>query len=283
MKKAVIFILLLLIASSCTSQKEYALLKAKYNEQNEIIQEFTKAEKLYAYELSEIDVFIKAKDQQLLDFINGKINNENEIHVEKAEEFQFLNGKLPKTFYERSFYKGLSATTYDLFTLPAKIVKKTGPNTYRILTPVQLLKPGTVIENDYIEDGLLFKDYLAKGMSANGSYVIGSFQAKSDQVVEVTLMDVLKSFPKSPEVLDIERLKKYQNQIKNKEDSDKYFFIQSATLTIGSGRTFNTSKFKKDINSVYLTADGEVYKTDEQVKNERIISVELIPLNDMLL
>lgn len=282
MKKAINYFLLLLLVSSCISKKQYAELEAKNKEQRDLIQEFKYAQEQYLAEVSEVDKFIDAKDQQLAEFLNGDTGTDNEIKVEKAEEFQFLNGKLPKTFYERDFYKGLSATTYDLFTLPGKIVKKTGPNTYKILTPVQLIKSGTVMENDYIEDGLLFKDYLTKGMSANGSYVIGSFEAKTEQVIEITLTDVLKSFPK-PEVLDIERLKKYQKQIENKPDNDQYYFIQSATLTIGTGRTFNSSRFKKDINSIYLTASGEVYKTDEQIKNERIITVELISLKDMLL
>ena len=277
MKKAINYILLLLLVSSCIPKKQYAELEDKYNEQRDLIQELKNAQEQYAIEFSEVDNFIDDKDKQLAEFLNGNIGTDNEIEVKKAEEFQFLNGKLPKTFYEREFYKSLSATTYDLFTLPGKIVKKTGPN-----TPVQLIKPGTILENDYIEDGLLFKDYMAKGMSGNGSYVIGSFKAETDQVVEITLTDVLKSFPK-PEVLDIDRLKKYQKHIENKTDSDKYYFIQSATLTIGTGRTFNSSKFKKDINSIYLTASGEVYKTDEQIKNERIISVELISLKDMLL
>lgn len=282
MKKVINYILLLLLVSSCISKKQYAELEVKNKAQRDLIQEFKFNQEQYAIEIYEVDEFIKAKDQQLAKFLNGDTSANNEIEVRKAEEFEFLNGKLPKTFYERDFYNGLSATTYDLFTLPGRIVKKTGTSTYEILTPVQLIKSGTVMENDYIEDGLLFKDYLTKGMLANGSYIIGSFKAKTDQVVEITLTDVLKSFPK-PEVLDIERLKKYQIQIKDKDDSDKYFFIQSATLTIGAGRTFNSSRFKKDINSIYLTASGEVYKTDEQIKNERIVTVELISLKDMLL
>lgn len=82
---------------------------------------------------------------------------------------------------------------------------------------------------------------------------------------------------------DMVELKRLQEQIKAMEDSDTYFFVQSATLTIGSGRTFNSSKFNKDINSIYFTAKGKVYKTNEQIKNERIITVELISLKDMLL
>ncbi|WAC03507.1 hypothetical protein N7U66_08500 [Lacinutrix neustonica] len=282
MKNSIKLILLFLLVSSCISKKQYSELEVKNKEQRDIIQEYQFSQEQYAIETAEVDKFIDAKDKQLSEFLDGASGTTNEIKVEKSEEFEFLNGKLPKTFYERDFYKGLSATTYDLFTLPGKIVKKTGNNTYKILTPVQLIKSGTVLENDYIEDGVLFKDYLAKGMSANGSYVIGSFEAKKDQVVEITLTDVLKAFPKQ-EVLDINRLKKYQEQIKNKEDSEQYFFIQSATLTIGTGRTFNSSKFKKEINSIYLTASGEVYKTDEQIKNERIVTVELISLKDMLL
>jgi hypothetical protein len=282
MKNSIQLILLILLITSCVSKKEFASQQAEMNEQRDVIQKYEFEQKKYSVEFAEVEKNVSKKDEQLLNFLNEETGNSDEIKVEKAEEFEFLNGKLPQTFYERSFYKGLSATTYDLFTLPGKIVKKTGKNTYKILTPIQLIKSGTVLENDYIEDGLLFKDYLAKGMSANGSYVIGSFEANNDQVVEITLTDVLKAFPKQ-EVLDIEKLKKHQEQIKDREDSEQYYFIQSATLTIGTGRIFNSSKFKKDINSVYLTASGEIYKTNEQIKKERIITVELISLKDMLL
>lgn len=172
----------------------------------------------YTYQRIKDLKFSVAKDIQFQNFLNENIKDNDEINVEESEAFEFLNGKLPKTFCERSFYKGLSTTTYDLFTLPGKIVKKTGVNKYKILTPVQLIISNTLIENDYIESGLLFKDYLAKEMSANSSYVIGSFEAQKDQIVEITLTDVLKSFPK-PESLDIERLKMYQEQIIDKTDS----------------------------------------------------------------
>jgi hypothetical protein len=282
MKKAINYILLILLVSSCISKKKCSELLAENYEQPDLNWQNNESMVFSSiYNVAYVE-FDEAKDQQLEAFLNGDEGFGNDFNVEKAEEFEFLNGKLPKTFYEREFFKGLSATTYDLFTLPGKIVKKTDPSSFKILTPIPLIMSGTVLENEYVDDGLLFKDYLAKGMSANGSYIIGSFEAKTDQVVEITLTDVLKSFAK-PEVLDTERLKQYQIQIKDTPDSDKYFFIQSATLTIGSGRTFNSSKFKKNINSIYFTADGEVYKTDEQIKNERIITVELIPLKFMML
>lgn len=285
MKQILSYSILLLFISSCISKKKCAELEAKNKELQFTIEELEhpiENKIVESLDMLIFEEFLDAKDQQFESFLSGNIVFDEAFNVEKAEAYEFLNGKLPKTFYERAFFKGLSATTYDLFNLPGKIVKKTGQSSYNIVTPVQLIKTGTVLENDYIEEGLIFKDYLTKGMTANGSYIIGSFEAKTDQVVEITLTDILKSFPK-PAHYDTERLKKYQEQIKDMEDSDTYFFVQSATLTIGSGRTFNSSKFNKDINSIYFTAKGKVYKTNELIKNERIITVELISLKDMLL
>lgn len=218
-------------------------------------------------------------DKQLYDFLQGEIIESKSFKLNTTD---LLDGELPKSFKNRTFWDGLSISTYDIFRLPGQIIKKVGSNEYKPITVVPVIRENSIIENEIINDGVLFNDMLTKEKKLNGSFIIGGFEAKSDEVIEVSLTDLIKSSP-DKDSIDIEKLKKYKEFIKDRPDSENYYFVNSALLTIGTGRKFKKSQFKKSVNTIYLTIGGSVYKSEEQIKKERIISIEITSLNDMIL
>lgn len=224
-------------------------------------------------------VYQSQTEKQLSEFLQGEAI-ESEIFTLGTEDL--LDGSFPKSFTSRIFWDGLSMSTYDVFKLPGQIIKKIGPNEYKPITVVPIIFENSIIENEIISEGMLFKELLTKEKKLNGSFVIGGFEAKFDEVIEVSLTDLIKSSP-SKGSIDIEKLKKYKESIEDRLDSEDYYFVNSALLTIGTGRKFKKSQFKKNVNSVYITVNGSVYKSEEQIKRERIISIELTSLNDMIL
>jgi len=241
-------------------------------------EEYRKIEETYKASLLQ-SAYQSQTDKQLYDFLQGE-NIESESF--KLKTTDVLDGKLPKSFTNRTFWDGLSISTYDIFKLPGQIIKKIGPNEYIPITVVPVILENSVIENEIINDGVLFNEMLTKERKLNGSFIIGGFEAKSDEVIEVSLTDLIKASPNKGSI-DIEKLKKYKESIKDRPDSENFYFINSALLTIGTGRKFKKSQFKKSVNTIYLTIGGSVYKSEEQIKKERIVSIEIASLNDMIL
>lgn len=196
--------------------------------------------------------------------------------------YEMLNGSLPKTYTDRTFIKNLSGLSYDPFLLPGNILRYDEKlDDYKIVSLTSYIKQGKQLKSEVISDGLLFKDYLKEGMSLNGSYIIGSFKASKESIIEVNLTDISKTYvPDS--LINKSLLEKDIKEYKLKEKGN-YYWVKTATLTIANGSTFNESKFSKKINSVYITVDGEVYRTMRTQKKDRIVTLDLISINDLII
>ncbi|EIJ40441.1 MULTISPECIES: hypothetical protein [Galbibacter] len=280
MKKPLLLLSISILIIGCISQKQYAALEANQKElESEINQKNMELNTIYE-QYSNTELFMKT--QRLKNFSGNIINDSISLNSAKLST-DYSNSDLPKSFLERNFFIGLSANSYDINRVVGRFYKKVADNKYSPVTlEGELLKEGKLIEVDIIDDGALFKSYIEEGSSLNGSTVFGGFEAGKKEVIEIGVVDVAKaSIPTSS--INKELYNKYLKKIQSFEDSDKYYYVETVTLTIATGNLFKEDKFKASIAaSTYFTVGGETYKSSNLFKRNRILSVDFSNVSNLI-
>lgn len=196
----------------------------------------------------------------------------------------FSNQELPKSYTDRTFLKGLVNSTYDIFLVPGYIVRldpTKGEYQRKTLTPLIRNNRMPVSAPIDPESGLVYSNRINKSASFNASAVIGSLSVDNKQMMELIIQDVNSStVPDS--LID----KKIINSIVEKQipeaERKNYFYVKSATLTLINNKLFKETSFEAKVNSTYVTAGGKVFNSNEKFSRNRIVSVELISLDNLL-
>ncbi len=194
----------------------------------------------------------------------------------------FKNEELPESFKNRTFIKNLSALTYKLEEIPGHIVKfDDEKKDYKIMSLQRFVKDNQYPEATIIEDGILYSSKINSGASFNGSFLIGGLQVDSKSIMELIIQDVVMSIIPDSMILNKE-IEKVAESIPVPE-REKFFFIKGTTLTIINNKKFKEQKFEAKINNTYVTAEGKVFASNERFSRERLVSLDLISLNDILM
>lgn len=213
---------------------------------------------------------------------NLNLDTKNNLFGRKPQPF--VNEDLPKSYTDRTFFKGLVNSTYDISLVPGYIVEYDSlTGNYQRKTLVPVIKDNrsvlaTVIGDD---DGLIYNNTINKSASFNASAIIGSLSVGDKQMMELVIQDMSKSsVPDSlVDVASIVSIVKNQipeNKLKN------YFYIKSATLTLINNKIYTEASFDAKVNCSYVTAEGQVFNSTAKFSRNRIVSMELISLQDLI-
>lgn len=189
--------------------------------------------------------------------------------------------KLPASYLNRKFLKGLAAMTYDIFLIPGNIVKyNENDSTYELKTLRGIIKNDSLPKVVNIEDGINYSSKINSGASINGSYLIGGASIEANRIMELIIQDISKSVI-PPSLIDMDRIKSLTKNIPLRELKN-YFYIKTATLTFINSRKYAETKIDFKINATYVTAEGKVYSTNDKFSRERLVSVDLVSLDNLL-
>jgi hypothetical protein len=200
----------------------------------------------------------------------------------KKKPEPFKNEELPESFKNRTFIKNLSALTYKLEEIPGHIVKyDADKKDYKIVSLTRLVKDNQYPETTIVEDGMLYSGKINSGASFNGSFLIGGLKVDTKSIMELIIQDVMVSIVPD-ELMLKEEIKAISDQI-TAENKAQYYFIKGTTLTLVNNKKFKEQKFEAKVNITYVTAEGKVFASNEKFSRERLVSLDLIPLNDLII
>lgn len=222
--------------------------------------------------------FFKSSDEDFQEITEGR---KISIFSSSKKDKSFKSEDLPETFKNRTFIKNLAAIPYKLEELPGHIVKYDDVKKDFIIVSLSRY----VIDNEYpetvvIEDGILYSSKVNAEAYFNGSFLIGGLSVEHNSIMELIIQDVMYSI--IPEdLIWKDELKKKVGEI-DKNELNKYFFIRGTLLTIINNKKFKSQKFDAKVNTTYVTIDGDVFASNEKFSRERLISIDLVPLNSIL-
>ncbi len=194
----------------------------------------------------------------------------------------FTNEELPKSYTDRTFLKGLVNSTYDIFLVPGYIVKldpKTGNYQRKTLTAV--IRNNKMPVTAVIADGLVYSNKINNSASFSASAVIGGLSVGNKQMMELVIQDINSStVPDS--LIDKALIASIIKDQIPEEERKNYFYIKSATLTLINNKIYKETSFEAKVNSTYVTAEGKIFNSNDKFSRNRIVSVELISLEDLI-
>lgn len=209
------------------------------------------------------------------------LDESNKLFGIGKEPEPFTSEELPETYKNRTFIKNLSSLTYKLDEIPGHIVKYDKiKKDYKIVSLVRLVKDNQYSETKIIDDGVLYSSKINSGASFNGSFLIGGLSVDSKSIMELIIQDVMLSIVPDTLILKDE-IKRIAGNIDQSERA-KYYFIKGTTLTLVNNKKYKEQKFEAKVNNTYVTAEGKVFASNEKFSRERLISLDLISLEDIL-
>ncbi len=98
--------------------------------------------------------------------------------------------------------------------------------------------------------------------------------------MELIIQDVIFSIITDDLILK-EEVKKVAEKLTETERKN-YFFVKGTTLTIVNNKKYKEQKFDAKINYTFVTAEGKVYGNNEKFSRERLVSLDLVALDEIL-
>lgn len=193
----------------------------------------------------------------------------------------FHNEELPEVFQNRTFIKNLSALPYKLEEIPGHIVKyDEQKKDYAIVSLTRFIKDNQYPEVTIIDDGILYSSKINSEAAFNGSFIIGGLKVDRKSIMELIIQDVFFSIVPDKLILK-DKVKKVAEKL-NEAERKNYYFIKGTTLTIVNNKKYKEQKFDAKINYTFVTAEGKVYGNNEKFSRERLVSLDLVALDDIL-
>jgi|GEM_PF-5021016 len=204
----------------------------------------------------------------------------NKLSEKKTEEHK--NEELPQTYRNRTFIKHLSSLSYKLDEIPGYIVRyDKNIKDYKIVSLVRYVKNNEYPQSKLIEDGIIYSSKINSGANFNGTVLIAGLTVDSKSIMELIIQDVMLSIVPDTLILKDE-IKKIAQSIPTIDRKD-YYYIKGTTLTLVNNKKYKEQKFEAKVNSTYVTASGKVYASNDRFSRERLISLDLISLDDILI
>lgn len=205
----------------------------------------------------------------------------NKLFGQGKKPEKFKNQELPETYTNRTFIKNLSALTYKIEEIPGYIVKyDTLKKDYKIVSLTRLVKNNQYPETKIIDDGILYSSKINSGASFNASFLIGGLSVDAKSIMELIIQDAVLSIVPDTLIM-VDEIKNIASNL-NEEERQYYYFIKGTTLTLVNNKKYKEQKFEAKVNSTYVTAEGKVYSSNENFSRERLLSLDLISLDEIL-
>lgn len=194
----------------------------------------------------------------------------------------FVNEKLPITYTKRKVIKGGAVLSYDIFYLPGNIVRYDEKDSnYILVTPKSILKNSALPKIEAVQDGILYSNKIDKNASFNASALIGGLSVNAEQLLELIIQDVSKSTANDT-LIDTVAIKNIANKIPEATRKN-YFFVKSSLLTFVTFRKYTKADLTAKVNTSYVTAEGKAYSSNDKFSKERVVSLDLISFDDLLI
>ena len=216
--------------------------------------------------------------------LNGPLNlasTSSASAASKKIDLPTIVEELPRSYKQRKFISNISGLSYDVFMIPGNIVKYNPVDTsYDFKTLKAIIIGNKPPIATTINDGVLYSAKINANTSFNGSYLIGGLNVASNEIMELNIQDAAKSFvPDS--LIDVNVVKQIAAGIPD-DQRKNYFYVKSVIVTYIENRKYTEAKFDASINSCFVTAGGKTYSSNEKFERERIISVFLVSLDNLL-
>ena len=198
-------------------------------------------------------------------------NRSNTIKIAPGYE------ELPKSYTSRKFLRNLAGFSYGIAYLPGSIVRyNTSDSNYYIVLingHNAVLKENKMPTINFIENGMIYSNRIGNGASFNGSVWIANIDVQKDQIMELVIQDVCLSVAPDS-ILDVELLKKITGK--------NLFLVTSAMLSIINYKKFTQTNISGSVNILYIKVGGKTYASYDKFSRERVVSVDLISLDDII-
>jgi len=151
---------------------------------------------------------------------------------------------------------------------------------YKIVSLVRLVKNNAYPEMKLIDDGIIYSSKINSGANFNATALIGGLSVDSKSIMELIIQDVMLSIVPDTLILKDE-IKRIAENIPAADRKD-YYYVKGTTLTLVNNKKYKEQKFEAKVNSTYVTASGKVYASNDKFSRERLVSLDLISLDDIL-
>lgn len=217
-----------------------------------------------------------------MDTISLQADSISFIGINKNKHEPFINEELPKSYTNRTFFKNLGASTYNLASVPGYIVKlDTSTGIYERKSMKPIIKNNKVPISEAISDGILYSNKINRNAGFNASAIIGGLKVEYKQMMELIIQDAIISYvPDS--LVDCALIKQIVEKQIPASQRKFYYYVKNSTLTIIANRVFKETSFNANVNSTYVTAEGKIYNSNDKFSRERMVSVELISLDNLI-
>lgn len=269
-KNSIIYLLTLVFLVSCASEEQTNdLFILEDTDQELVLTSSEDIQKILNLSSDSIDLSYDNLEKGVQDLKWGK----------KPEPF--INKVLPVSYTNRTFLKNLGPLTYKIDELPGHILKyDSNTKIYRIVSLTRFIKDGKYPDVELIEDGIIYSHKINSQANFNASALIGGLSAEKETILELIIQDVVNTIVPDSLILE-DKIKAISSGL-DKSERKNYFYIKGATLTLINNKKFNKQKFSAKVNSSYVTAEGETFSSDDQFSRERIVTVDLISLEDLI-
>lgn len=193
-----------------------------------------------------------------------------------------VNEELPETFKDRQFMKNAVIAQRNISNVVGFIVRYDNlKKDYFKCTLRPVILGDSLLQVQEPIDKVNYYSYIGAGGKLSGGFAsVGTLNVETDNVVEVRLEDIAQCEVPSNRKDDA-LLQSYINSISQEKLSD-YYFVEGAVLTNFTHKKFSKTKFDAKVNMSWVSIDGSAYGTNDKLSTERLVSLQLISLKDLL-
>jgi hypothetical protein len=228
----------------------------------------------YQSEGNSISSFVKSTNS----FIFSDIHNTVSTSEAANKTQEFVNESLPISFTSRIFLNN-AVLSYQISQIPGHIAIMNSDSSIELVSLVSFTnKVPAQVE---LRDEIIYDNRMSSSSSFNGSFLIGNATIEKDKMLEIIIQDVAACVV--PDTL-IKKTRLYETikQYKTTNSNVKAFFVKGALLTTVTSKKFNKEKYSAGVTASWITASGEAFREANFLRKERLISLDLISIDNLL-
>jgi hypothetical protein len=186
------------------------------------------------------------------------------------------NKELPKDFTNRVFWNQTDLFKYNLDQLTGSIIY-TDPSTGNFERATRVVDAKSQLQIKSIEKGLLYHSKIDNRFNADLKLFILSAEMANEQVIDITISDILAVFINHDKIPMEEVLK----ASKNIKTSGKVYYIQGALLTSIEKKYNSKISSEGSITGTVFATNGSLYNEDIATSSDFRISLTLLDLSQI--
>ncbi|MCE3295980.1 MAG: hypothetical protein K0R65_1694 [Crocinitomicaceae bacterium] len=205
--------------------------------------------------------------------------SQRSVRVRLTEQSSSLNVNFPLDYSDRTFIKGLAMFRNEIEKLAGSLIILEDNGKAKIIGQYIKHDQGP-LEKKELSD-VLYSSKINFESSVNGSYMIASISASSKSIIELIITDINGVLVPEESIPYLEICSAAQNM--DKEIKKKIYYVRSAKLTSVHSKAYSQIDASTAISGTVFSIGGKVYNSSDQFKNDYVVSVDLIDLNNLLM